>query len=190
MAKTSKEFKENLKKHIITEAMLGAATFSVNKRAKNYRDEGGADAQYKKEEYYAMKDELLSIVEPICIHMEEQRRRVRIRDYEDEYINYGEEDVLHFGRYYDREFREYVYFIDVFKYVEKYYLYYEFGGYSFHRPKDNYKFYKKYRNLEVVDVVEIETYGAPIDDLMSVQFVKKIIDLINSGDYTYVKDEC
>ena len=32
-------FNQNLEKNIITEDMLGAALFSLNKRAKNYRDE-------------------------------------------------------------------------------------------------------------------------------------------------------
>lgn len=36
--KTPKSFSDNLKKKIITEDMLGACIYSVNKRAKNFRD--------------------------------------------------------------------------------------------------------------------------------------------------------
>ena len=37
--KTPKEYMENLKKGIITETMLADGLFSVNKRAKNCRDQ-------------------------------------------------------------------------------------------------------------------------------------------------------
>ena len=63
---TSKAFKENLKNKIITKEMLNQALYSVNKRAKNYRDKawdysfyGGAYyeiAREKKEECYRIKE--------------------------------------------------------------------------------------------------------------------------------------
>ena len=36
--KTPKEYQDNLKKKIITEEMLADCLYSVNKRAKNYRN--------------------------------------------------------------------------------------------------------------------------------------------------------
>lgn len=35
---TPKKWKENIEKRIITDVMLDTAIYSVNKRAKNYRD--------------------------------------------------------------------------------------------------------------------------------------------------------
>ncbi len=66
--KTSKDFKDKLSKGIITASMLEAALYSVNKRAKNYRDKEreikdsyGKYSKYartphaKKEDFYKKK---------------------------------------------------------------------------------------------------------------------------------------
>ena len=103
--RTPKEYTDNLKKKIITENMLLDCLYSVNKRAKNYRDKerdyrqyyrrnryaydkyGNIDrCQEMKEEYYSKKEKLLSILTPTCIHKEFIGfKRVRIYDYEPEY---------------------------------------------------------------------------------------------------------
>lgn len=104
--RTPKEYTENLKRGIITEAMLQDCLFSVNKRAKNYRDKEreyrnryrsnyyyrhdiyNNEERYrtKKNEYYAQKDLLLTILSPVCIHKELiGYERKRIYDYEKEY---------------------------------------------------------------------------------------------------------
>ena len=90
--RTPKEWSENLKKGIVTEDMLEAALFSVNKRAKNWRDKkreykrcryaahdyaGQAEAQEKR--MYEKKEALLQTVQPVCIHQESwgyERQRV------------------------------------------------------------------------------------------------------------------
>lgn len=103
--RTPKEYTDNLKKKTITESMLLDCLYSVNKRAKNYRDKergyrqyyrgnryaydkyGNVDrCQVMKEEYYSQKEKLLSVLEPTCIHKEFiGYKRIRIYDYEPEY---------------------------------------------------------------------------------------------------------
>ncbi len=98
--KTPKEFSSNLNKHIITDQMLAAALYSVNKRAKNYRDQKRRDRQYRvgKKDYYALdeqkekamyarKNKLLSILKPSCIHLELTGfERTRVYDYQSGYV--------------------------------------------------------------------------------------------------------
>ena len=77
--------------------MLNQALYSVNKRAKNYRDKaweysfyGGAYyeiAREKKEECYRIKERLLQNLTPTCIHVETQFRYPKVYDYEPEYKN-------------------------------------------------------------------------------------------------------
>ena len=71
--KTPKEYQDNLKKRIITEEMFTDCLYSVNKRAKNYRDKAreyksryrhsyiAVDSQYTKmNEFYALKERFLT----------------------------------------------------------------------------------------------------------------------------------
>lgn len=89
--RTPKEYTEMLEQGIITTEILNACLFSVNKRAKNYRDKkrensfrgyGNArafhTAETKEKEFYKKKNILLSLVSPVCIH---QRRRVGSPDF-------------------------------------------------------------------------------------------------------------
>lgn len=92
--RTPKAWNDNLQKGIITEEMLDAALYSVNKRAKNCRDkkrEYRGDWRYnndekyeaKEKEYYGQKDRMLEVLRPICIHKEHLGfERVRHYDYE------------------------------------------------------------------------------------------------------------
>ena len=81
--RTPAMYTKNLKNHIITTQMLLDCLFSVNKRAKNYRDQ---ERKYRhmrydyydneekkrsnKEEYYLKKYLMLSIIDPVSIHIE------------------------------------------------------------------------------------------------------------------------
>jgi len=44
----------------------------------------------------------------------------------------------------------------------------------------------KYESLQIIDIDELCTYGHEIEDLISTQFVKKVIELIESGEYEFV----
>ncbi|HFU4452005.1 TPA: hypothetical protein ACGPAN_002113, partial [Streptococcus suis] len=81
--KTPKEYTKLLKDAKLTEEIIAQCTYSVNKRAKNYRDkikelkesrynrykyQNIEKATEKKEEYYGQKSDLLSVFSPKVIH--------------------------------------------------------------------------------------------------------------------------
>lgn len=192
--RTSKEYMKNLNNKIITKEMLGDCLYSVNKRAKNARDKEREyrydykyynDVKYRaqKESYYNMKDKLLKLVTPTCIHEEKQLRKIRVYDYEDAYHQYSPEEIIYSNSFYDRELQEWVNFINVMASENKYYLFYDFGDYSFHTPIDS---PEQYPDMNVIEISQLITHGRSIEDLISVQFVKRVVDLVKSGEYTYV----
>lgn len=107
--RTPSEYAKNLNNGIITESMLDDALWSVNKRAKNHRDNkrryremerdrrsynryyydkysNAEKAEQKEKQMYARKEQLLSLVEPDCIHQElGSFPRTRIYEYDDDY---------------------------------------------------------------------------------------------------------
>lgn len=191
--RTPKNYIDNIKNGIITAEMLSDCLYSVNKRAKNCRNK---EREYRnshydyyikyheqKESYYEQKDKMLSIIAPTCIHFETVEKSKRIYDYEDEYDEYySNQDYYHEGQYYDRDMQDIVKFIDVMVPNRKYYLFYDLGKHSFHTPLYYYDS-KQYPLLETVDIGSLITYGNNIADLISTQFVKKVLELIASGNY-------
>jgi len=208
--RTPKAFNENLKKKIITAEMLKNCLFSVNKRAKNCRDQerkyrelnrsynhkydkyGNVEKyQNQKIQYYEMKDKMLSLVQPIEIHREPSGyEKVRIYDYEDEYYDdYFEDDVVWSNRYYDEETDDWVWFKDVLRKDMpryRYYLYYQIDRNGFHTPISN---PEAYPELKIVDIGELKTFGHEVADLVSIQFVKKFLQLIEEGNYTFIPSD-
>lgn len=214
--RTPKEFTQNLKDNIITEEMLDAALWSVNKRAKNWRDKKrsykhGFDyynnydkAENEEKKMYKKKETLLSVLNPVCIHKEFiGYDRIRVYDYQKNYDkifvekayeglivwqnSYVDRDKSHGGWDYDFFDCNRVYFFDYENCSSPqfhYYLYYACGSHTFHTPISE-SDVSKYPGLEVVTIGRIETMGHEIDDLFSVQFVDKVISLIESGEYTY-----
>lgn len=153
--KTPKEYIENLKNRTITTEMLADCLYSVNKRAKNYRDAGYAYRysdiglfQYSKmADFYNYKEEFLSYLEPICIHKQE----VYYETYDYEMDDYDEGTKC------------------------LYFLYYDLGTHSFHTPIDSPKDF----NLPVVDIDEdFYTYGKNPSTLISMQFVNKVLHML------------
>lgn len=193
--KTPKNYTENLKNNIITKSMLKDCLYSVNKRAKNCRDKErqySYDYRYQdhyrisKEAYYAQKETMLSVLKPTCIHVEVQEHIEKFYDYEYEYDEMmARGNYIYENEYYDREMNRYVSFIKATVRQKHYYLFYELDDKSFHTPIDEYML-KNYPNLEIKDIGSIITHGSNIDDLISCQFVKKVIELIKSK--TYVLD--
>lgn len=209
--KTPKEYANNVKNGIITTKMLSDCIFSVNKRAKNWRDKehqyrgkysddwyGTVDkARENKEMYYSQKEMLLTPIKPKCIHRENtsSSHRVRYFDYEPEYDElYGE--FFYEGSYYDREQQCEVYFGDIMESESfyNYYLFYDLGcGHTFHDPlefnvDEKIDKFKSYPDLKVEEVTSIITYGHDTKDLLSTQFVNKVLTLIRSGEYTLLDD--
>lgn len=205
-----KEYSDNLKNGIITEAMLVDCLYSANKRAKNYRDKAREYRSYyksrryaidrygnedrctaKKEEYYGQKEKLLSVLQPVCIHKEFLGyERVRIYDYEPEYRKNIKKFVWE-NCYYDYDEGREVWFGDIEdknrpKY--HYYLFYDINGTkTFHSPIQE-QDVEKY-NLEVISIDQLETEGHDISDLISNQFVQKVLALIDSKNYKLVLSE-
>lgn len=204
---TPKEYTKNLKNNILTTEMLIDCLFSVNKRAKNcrdkereyrdkfrgcrYGDKYGTEEKYreKKEEYYSQKEKILNLFTPDCIHSEVQQRRTRIYDYEEEYgTTYLENEVIHSGHYFDPITDEPVFFDDIMFPYTQFYLFYDFGKCSFHTPIDEYLI-KNYPNLEIINIGSLTTYGKDIDVLLSTQFIKKVLALIENNNYVYVDNK-
>lgn len=218
--RTPKEYQKNISNGVITEDMLRDCLFSVNKRAKNCRDQErkfrheydyyNNEERYrrKKEEYYEQKDRLLKLLRPECIHREFYGyERERIYDDDPRYIEhlkagdfvwqnhffqpYDEEDEPDFqfdayeGYYYETGYT--VYFGDIElrdKPLYHYYLFYEMGKNSFHSPIDEEQLQDW--DLRVVDIRKLETHGHETGSLVSPQFVRKVLALIETKEYRYV----
>ena len=198
---TPKIYTANLRKGIITDEMLASAIYSVNKRAKNARDKereyrreyrnrydyyGNEErARERKEYYYKLKDSLLEFATAKCTcihkvcHVKYNRRRVY--DYEEEYKDIPDEEVVWSNCYYNRDWATEVYFVDVMdgSYTEyEYFLFYDFGSYSFHHPIDSSELTKY--GKEIVEIDSLETEGEDETKLMSLNFVKKVLDILNN----------
>lgn len=160
--KTPKSFITNLNNDIITYEMLGASVFSCNKRAKNYRDKARSYRDYKykdiatenKQAMYEKKEKLLEIIPPTCIH----------KTLENHYDYYTEISSL----------------------TDTYYLNYDVYGYNFHSSPDYHNSLTnnpKYKDLAVIDIGSLNTYGENYTDLISMQFVDKLLDKIETGNF-------
>ena len=198
--KPPKEYLKNLKHHTITKQMLADCIYSINNRALNSRDNeykythyipdpyGNANKYRKKKlEYYSMKRVLLSILEPSHIQKCEILQRKRTYDYEEEY-----EDILKSGNYvnnsgfYDPDRKEHVEFVVQMIPETVCYLTYTIGNRTFRVPILESEI-KKYPDLEIVDVGQITpVYGNITANMLSVQFVEKILLLIKNRNYTLI----
>lgn len=198
--KPPKEYLKNLKHHIITEQMLSDCIYSINNRALNSRDNeykytyyipdtyGNANKYRKKKlEYYGMKKVLLSVLEPAHIQKGEVLQRKRTYDYEE-----GYEEILKSGNYvnnsgfYDPDRKEHVEFVVQMIPQTVYYLTYTLSNRTFRVPLEESEI-KQYPDLEVVDVGRITpVYGDITADMLSVQFVEKILLLIKNRNYTLI----
>lgn len=195
-----KEYLKNLKHHTITEKMLSDCIYSINNRALNSRDNeykythyipdpyGNANKYRKKKQgYYGMKKVLLSVLEPSHIQKGEVLQRKRTYDYEE-----GYEDILKSGNYvnnsgfYDPDRKEHVEFVVQMIPETVYYLTYTLSNRTFRVPLEESEI-KQYPDLEVVDVGRITpVYGDITADMLSVQFVEKILLLIKNRNYTLI----
>ena len=150
-------------------------------------------AKEQKEKYYSMKEDLLLNFSPKLVHKQyvgEKRQRVYSyqKNYEKLY-NEKRNDIVWENSYYDYDRNKEVDFFDYSLGEKKYlyFLYYEIGEYSFHTPITEERA-EKNTQLEIKEIDEnFQTHGADIVDLLSTQFVQKVIDLLDSGDYTIIE---
>ena len=206
--RTPKKYTDLIKNKEITNQIIAECIYSVNKRAKNYRDkikdykQGGfykykedniENAKEQKEKYYSMKEDLLLNFSPKLIHKKYDGEKIqRVYSYQKNYTKlYNEKinDIIKENSYYDYDRNKEVDFFDYSLGEKKYlyFLYYEIGEYSFHTPITEERV-EKNTQLEIKEIDEnFQTHGADIADLLSTQFVQKVIDLLDSGDYTIIE---
>lgn len=98
-----------------------------------------------------------------------------------------EGDIIWKSNYFDHERCTKIHFFDYQTENNLYFFYYEIGGFSFHKPINEVEAINSGLSLSIVEIDEnFKTYGRKIEDLLSVPFVKKVLNLLNSGDYTIV----
>ena len=206
--RTPKRYTDLIKNKKITNQIIAECIYSVNKRAKNYRDKiedsnqagfykykeiNNEKAKEQKERYYSMKEDLLLSFSPKLVHKQyvgEKRQRVYSyqKNYEKLY-NEKRNDIVWENSYYDYDRNKEVDFFDYSLGEKKYlyFLYYEIGEYSFHTPITEERA-EKNTKLEIKEIDEnFQTHGADIADLLSTQFVQKVIDLLDIGVYTIIE---
>ena len=206
--RTPKRYTDLIKNKKITNQIIAECIYSVNKRAKNYRDKiedsnqagfykykeiNNEKAKEQKEKYYSMKEDLLLNFSPKLIHKQYAgEKRQRVYSYQKNYeklYNEKRNDIVWENSYYDYDRNKEVEFFDYSLGEKKYlyFLYYEIGEYSFHTPITEERA-EKNTQLEIKEIDEnFQTHGADIVDLLSTQFVQKVIDLLDSGDYTIIE---
>ncbi len=163
--KAKKEYFKNIKDRVITKEMLALAIFSVNKRAKNCRDKA---QEYYQEGVYCRE---MGIYNKYAFPNAAEMRIKKIEYYD------MKESLLSIVK------PSYIHRVELYDSVKWFYVY-EISGYKFHTPIDEETALNS--GLKIVVTEEFETTGKRIVYLMSVQLVKKIIELIDSGDYTLV----
>ena len=206
--RTPKRYTDLIKNKKITNQIIAECIYSVNKRAKNYRDKiedsnqagfykykeiNNEKAKEQKERYYSMKEDLLLNFSPKLVHKQYVgEKRQRVYSYQKNYEKlYNEKinDITWENSYYDSDRNKEIDFFDYSLGEKKYlyFLYYEIGEYSFHTPITEERA-EKNTELEIKEIDEnFQTHGADIVDLLSTQFVQKVIDLLDSGDYTIIE---
>lgn len=205
--KTPKLYNDLINEKKITNEIIAECVYSVNKWAKNYRDKikeykNGRSHQHlesnieKAEEemgkYYQLKEEFLKVFTPNLIHKQ------FIGEKKKEYIVmkktmrncWKKKLMIFFGKnsYYDYDKDMEIEFFDYHLGTKKYlyFLYYEIGEYSFHSPVSE-KIAESNTELEIQEIDEnFKTHGSKIEGLLSMQFVKKVLGLLQSEDYTIV----
>ena len=179
--RTPKNYTQSVNDKKITNEMIAECIYSVNKRAKNYRDKirkykddrynrytarNIENAEDEMEKYYTMKEELLTVFEPSLIHRQyvgEEKKRVfsTEKDY-DKLLKEKNNDIIWKGGYRDEnsiEVKFFDYKLNRKKYL--YFLFYEIGEYSFHLPISEQKA-KKILNYKLKKLPKILRLVVPI----------------------------
>ena len=205
--KTPKLYNDLINEKKITNEIIAECVYYVNEWAKNYRDKikeykNGRSHQHlesnieKAEEemgkYYQLKEEFLKVFTPNLIHKQFiGEKKKRVYSYEKNYEKLLKEktnDIFWKNSYYDYDKDMEIEFFDYHLGTKKYlyFLYCEIGEYSFHSPVSE-KIAESNTELEIQEIDEnFKTHGSKIEGLLSMQFVKKVLELLQSEDYTIV----
>lgn len=205
--KTPKLYNDLINEKKITNEIIAECVYYVNEWAKNYRDKikeykNGRSHQHlesnieKAEEemgkYYQLKEEFLKVFTTNLIHKQFiGEKKKRVYSYEKNYEKLLKEktnDIFWKNSYYDYDKDMEIEFFDYHLGTKKYlyFLYCEIGEYSFHSPVSE-KIAESNTELEIQEIDEnFKTHGSKIEGLLSMQFVKKVLELLQSEDYTIV----
>ena len=205
--KTPKLYNDLINEKKITNEIIAECVYYVNKWAKNYRDKikeykNGRSHQHlesnieKAEEemgkYYQLKEEFLKVFTTNLIHKQFiGEKKKRVYSYEKNYEKLLKEknnDIFWKNSYYDYDKDMEIEFFDYHLGTKKYlyFLYCEIGEYSFHSPVSE-KIAESNTELEIQEIDEnFKTHGSKNEGLLSMQFVKKVLELLQSEDYTIV----
>ena len=197
--KTPKLYNDLINEKKITNEIIAECVYYVNKRAKNYRDKikeykNGRSHQHlesnieKAEEemgkYYQLKEEFLKVFTTNLIHKQFiGEKKKRVYSYEKNYEKLLKEktnDIFWKNSYYDYDKDMEIDFFDYHLGTKKYlyFLYCEIGEYSFHSPVSE-KIAESNTELEIQEIDEnFKTHGSKIEGLLSMQFVKKVLELL------------
>ena len=197
--KTPKLYNDLINEKKITNEIIAECVYYVNKRAKNYRNKikeykNGRSHQHlesnieKAEEemgkYYQLKEEFLKVFTPNLIHKQFiGEKKKRVYSYEKNYEKLLKEktnDIFWKNSYYDYDKDMEIEFFDYHLGTKKYlyFLYCEIGEYSFHSPVSE-KIAESNTELEIQEIDEnFKTHGSKNEGLLSMQFVKKVLELL------------
>lgn len=211
---TPEEWTKSIESGIITDEILDAVLYSVNKRAKNWRDKkleykeqvrtghswrygynNAEKAEQEEKRMYQYKEQFLSLLFPICVHREFSRyRRKRVHSYEEcfsrellKHVFLG--DIAWWNTYLDYMTSKEVFFFD-YETDEpefRYYLFYAVGAHTYHTPITEEQ--AKESGLPIHNIGILETKGYDVRNLVSMQFVRKVCRLIENHTYTYIPGE-
>lgn len=193
--RTPATYSRMLNKGFITKDVLGEVLYSINKRAKNYRDVKRKYMNFKNDRYnnfekseeqeelfYSMKDNILKNMLPIEIHKDTKIKKytTKVYDYEEEYYTIKDEDIIRENSYYDRELDCEVEFkvVAIQEEIELYFKYYKIGKYDFHIPIEKKNIDP---SLPLKELSNFETYGKDINELLSVPFCKKVYGMLQDN---------
>ncbi|WP_300696667.1 hypothetical protein [uncultured Clostridium sp.] len=188
-------YSKMVKEGYITKDVLGEVLYSINKRAKNYRDKKRKYMNFKNDRYnnfekaeeqeevfYSMKDNILKNMLPVEIHKDTKIKKytTKVYDYEEEYYTIKDEDIIRENSYYDRELDSEVEFkiVAIREEIVLYFKYYKIGKYDFHTPVKNENIDP---SLPLKELNNFETYGKDINELLSVPFCKKVYEMLQDN---------
>lgn len=202
--RTPKEYTENLKKGIVTLAMLDDVLFSYNKRAKNYRDkvqEYRAKARWnrywydkydnegkceeKKQMLYDRKSDILSCCpsELKAVHKLVKKVKIRIEDNNPEYDKYSVEiEKFEQGKPSEVVYMNSYYDREIEEEVTFINIFVDKPEYYLYYEFPNHSFHHpikeedlaRYKALSVVSLDSLITYGEDITELLPLPFCDKV----------------
>ena len=180
--------------HQISDEMLSNALYSVNKRAKNYRDmkrrgDGAQEAEQKEREMYDRKEILLSLLDPVYIHSEPEYETEQVVDDDPEFYDkllrsILDDEIIWWSSFYRNQKKHYFFLKKKELLGYQYYLFYPFKDYSYHLPISEEEL-DDYPDLPVREILNLATNGEKEELLMPLEKVDEIIGWIQAGDYEF-----